>query len=240
MSTVIEEGEHRIDRASQRMLQGLVEFEVRTTSELCEVAELSQNNQVIYRMENHLKPAGLVEELERSSRWGSSSGARRFVLSRTGNLWIEEHEEEMGGVVTVEEMRVGVREAVETAESARSSVQNYRKKVSRLKGRVEEAEETAEDAKRAIEKEQSHDKIARDKAGEAWKQADSVSRDVNGLEGNLGALRSRVSDLEEENEKLEGRLEAIEKKLNEVIDTQNEIVRERSREGGFFAWLFGR
>jgi hypothetical protein len=103
---------------------------------LRERADFSENSQVFYRMERYLIPAGLVEEAARTN----DDEPRQFRLTDEGSLWLEQNTDEIATPATRDEMRELAREGYEAGTSARESVQNYRKKVSRIKNRLEDVE----------------------------------------------------------------------------------------------------
>ncbi|MDN4015169.1 hypothetical protein QX233_22230, partial [Chryseobacterium gambrini] len=71
MVETLEKDGHRIDRASQVMLRALNGDEEWVRGQtLREAADLSQNGQVFYRMEEHLLPTGLAQEAARRERNG--------------------------------------------------------------------------------------------------------------------------------------------------------------------------
>ena len=141
MSEVLPEQDARIDRESKLMLQALRGGEWMRGLKLRRAADLGENRQVFYRMEKHLLPAGLVEEAARES----SDEVRRFRLTRHGEKWVEDQGEELLKPETREEIREYAFEGYKAGTSAQDSVQNYRKKLHRLKQRVERAEETVEE-----------------------------------------------------------------------------------------------
>ena len=84
MAETLEKDGNRIDRASQvilRALNGGDEW-VRGKT-LREAADLSQNGQVFYRMEEHLIPSGLTQEAARTERNGRVE-PRQFRLTEEG------------------------------------------------------------------------------------------------------------------------------------------------------------
>ena len=141
MSEVLPEQDARIDRESKMMLQALRGGEWMRGLKLRRAADLGENRQVFYRMEKHLLPAGLVEEAARES----NDEVRRFRLTRHGEKWVEDQGEELLKPETREEIREYAFEGYKAGTSAQDSVQNYRKKLHRVKQRVERAEETVEE-----------------------------------------------------------------------------------------------
>ena len=98
------------------------------------VADLSENTQVFYRMENYLKPSRLVVEATRAEK----RDVRQFRLTEEGAEWVEELAEEIVAPANREEIAKLAHEGYKTGTSAKESVQNYRKKVNRVKNRLDE------------------------------------------------------------------------------------------------------
>lgn len=136
MSRVLWADENRVDRGSQLMLTRLRGQGWVYAGRLRERADFSENSQVFYRMERYLMPAGLVEEAARTD----DEEPRQFRLTDEGSLWLEQNTDAIATPATREEMRELAREGYEAGTSARESVQNYRKKVSRIKNRLEDVE----------------------------------------------------------------------------------------------------
>lgn len=213
MSQVVEKGEYRVDRASQKILWALKGAGWTYGRPLRRAAELSQNTQVFYRMEQHLIPSGLVEEAERPDRDDGLEEPRQFRLTREGQQWVAEHAEELASPVTRAETQEMAREASEAAESARASVQNYRKQVHELKQRVSALEELVE-------------------------RVSSLEGTVEYQGGSIDGLRSKkanTSDVEELEERLSGRLSefeadhaAFEEKVDQGFENAGETFADLS------------
>lgn len=239
--------ENRIDRASQRMLRGLAESEVLNTTELRHRTDLSQNAQVSHRLENHLIPAGLVDEIEREARPGGTKDVRRFRLTTDGHEWVAERSEELDEVVTIEEVRAAAREARSDASSAKDSVQSYRRKVYQLKCQVDEVGEDIEELEEWKEnqvmttdmmwaryKETLREDQICDVVDERLNEAlESVAEhaEVQEMNGRIAELESVVGDLESE-------LGVMREKLG-VLEEELATVRKES-ERGFWDRLLSR
>lgn len=126
----------RVDKPSQKVLTRLNTNDWVHTGDLQDAAELSQNTQVLYRMEKHLIPAGLVEEADRPN----TDYPRQFRLTKAGERFIREHSKEIAQPTDLLETQKMASEALNEASSAKQSVQDYRKKLYRLKQRIEEVE----------------------------------------------------------------------------------------------------
>lgn len=203
MSKTLEKDGSRIDRASQLILEALNgDKEWARGKRLREAAELSQNTQVFYRVEEHLEPAGLVEEAARTGREGYVE-PRRFRLTDEGKEWVTEQASALAVPATREETQKKAGAAYEVAESARSSVQNYRKKVSRVKKRVEELD----------------------------KAVAEIGNRQQGTEMHQVTVSRRSSDNEEGLEELTERVEELERSIGDLEDETSSMMR-RTREAG--------
>ena len=227
MSRVLWADEKRIDRGSQLMLTRLRGEGWVYAGRLRERADFSENAQVFYRMERYLMPAGLVEEAARTD----DDEPRQFRLTDEGSLWLEQNTDAIATPATREEMRELAREGYEAGTSARESVQNYRKKVSRIKNRLEdvEAEVHEIDDKQesnvttlTIQSERSKDnrersKEAKDAVADLQDQMDTraASDDMERLSDDVRAIERTLS--------------SVEGKLDGVVRQQADAERDRAR-----------
>jgi hypothetical protein len=204
MSRVLWADENRVDRGSQLMLTRLRGEGWVYAGRLRERAEFSENSQVFYRMERYLMPAGLVEEAARAD-----DEPRQFRLTDEGSLWLEQNTDAIATPATREEMRELAREGYEAGTSARESVQNYRKKVSRVKNRLEDVEaevdeigdqQESNNTSLSIQSERSKDnrqrsKETKDAVADLQEQMDTraASDDVEQLRDDVSALQDALS-----------------------------------------------
>ncbi len=243
-------GENRVDRASQWMLGALVEADVLNTTELRWKTDLSQNAQVSHRLENHLIPSGLVEEIGREARPGGTKDVRRFQMTSDGREWVADHAETLAEPATIEEMREAAREARSDAASAKESVQSYRRKVHRLKRRVEDVEGEVEE----LEDWRSSQVMTTDMMWARYKEAlreDQVygaidERLTEALEpvadrSDVRATNEQVAELVTTVERLEGELETMKRLEDEVETLRAELDEVREEvDRGFWDRLLSR
>jgi hypothetical protein len=205
MSSVLWADEKRVDRGSQLMLTRLRGEGWVYGGRLREVADFSENSQVYYRMERYLMPAGLVEEAARTD----DEESRQFRLTDEGSLWLEQNTDEIATPATRDEMRELAREGYEAGTSARESVQNYRKKVSRIKNRLEDVEAEVHEisdkqesnvTSLSIQSERSRDnrersKETKDAVADLQDQMDTraASDDVERLRDDVSALQETLA-----------------------------------------------
>lgn len=223
MSDVIKlDDGNRIGRPSQKILMCLKPTDWVQTGTLRKTAEVSQNSQVMYRVEEHLIPAGLVEEQKRRTE----QDTRRFRLTRSGEAWVEAHRSEIGTPATREETQELAHHAAEEAQSAKSSVQRYRKKVHRLKqrlGELEDVEERIESIETSIEyhsgslnglRERKADEKDLEELQEQLTASEQQREDafdhhrqrLDGLEMGIDEVREEIAQLRQENEQLRSEL----------------------------------
>lgn len=199
--------ENRIDRASQKLLTRLSTSNWLYGSNLRRAAELSQNTQVFYRMEEHLIPAGFVEEKEREHERGSGFHERRqFRLTAKGHQWLDDHEYEVAVPKSRPETQEMAYEAQETAESAKNSVQSYRKKLHRLKDKVEESFE---------------------KVGNHLQQHDKRLMEVESRSANT---KHRTKRLSEDLEEVGDRVENVERKRENLAELSADRFNDQQTE----------
>lgn len=141
MTPPLQNGEFKIDRPSQIILGALRDSDWSYAGPLRDAADLDQNAQVFYRMEQYLSPAGFVEEQDRADQPPGYEEPRQFRLTAQGAEWVENHAAEIATPATRLETQQMARDAHDTAESAHSSVQSYRKKLYRLRQHVEDVDD---------------------------------------------------------------------------------------------------
>lgn len=239
MSQTLHTGEYRIDRPSQIILGGLNTDEWMFGEPLREAADLGQNQQVFYRMDTHLLPAGLVEEKPREDRSPGYEQARQFRLTDRGAEWVDDHAGEIARPATREETQRMVTEARDDAASAKASVQNYRKKLSRMKRHVEDIREDVAE----VDRRHAHDyeEIAHlGRVGEkAHNRAHENQRAINELREALDdhATVETVDDLRDDVNTDERALTTLEDNLNELAQQQAEAHQSRARLRQIATWI---
>ena len=219
MNEVLWAGEYRIDSRSQRILRALRGGDWVYGGELRKAADLSENTQVFYRMENYLKPSGLVVEAARAEE----RDARQFRLTEEGAEWVEEHAEEIVAPSTREEIAELAHEGYKAGTSAKESVQNYRKKVNRVKNRLDE---TREEVAEIADQQESDDTTL----GVLWQRSED-NRDRS--KRNSGRLDSMEEDAEawattEDVEGVSESVSRVEQRLSSVENKQAGIVRQQA------------
>lgn len=234
MSTGPQATDVRVDTESQLMLRALIEAEEEWVRGLAlrRAADLSENRQVFYRMERYLIPAGLVEESARES----SEELRLFRLTTRGEQWVEEHAEVVFTPATREEIRRYAREGYEAGTSAKESVQNYRKKLNRIKNRVDAMREEVT----AIGDQQEKDDLTltlvsnrsndtRERSKRNTDQIEALQDDVERLADAIEARApvGHVDTVSEDLTSVERRLATVEAKQAGVARQQGETERAR-------------
>jgi hypothetical protein len=227
MTSVLWADEKRVDRGSQLMLTRLRGQGWVYAGRLRERADFSENSQVFYRMERYLMPAGLVEEAARTD----DEELRQFRLTDEGSLWLEQNTDAIATPATREEMRELAREGYEAGTSAKESVQNYRKKVSRIKNRLEDVETEVHEigdkqesnaTTLSIQSERSKDNRQRSKQTEDAVADLQEQMDTRAASDDMERLRDDVSALQEA-------LNSTQRQLDGVTRQQATDERTRAR-----------
>lgn len=225
MSEVLWVDGYKIDRASQKILRELRGGAWCYGSTLREAADLAENTQVFYRMENYLEPSGLVLEAARVD-----DEARQFQLTEAGEEWVERNAETVLGPETREEVAEMAAEGYEAGTSAKESVQKYRKKVNRLKNRLDETRENVrgledqeESQERTLDVLWQRSEDNRDRSKESRERIQGLEEQIEGR-----ASAGRVSGIEESAAKVEERLRLVEERQGGLARQQAERERERA------------
>ena len=218
---------YRIDGPSQRMLRALRGGEWQYSATLRDAADLEDNRQVSYRVEEYLGPAGLVLE---AARQEPEKEARRFKLTDEGEAWVEAHAEELLAPTDREEIAELAQQGYTEGTEAKDSVQGYRKKLSRYKSQVEEVREQLNHIQNhhdeyfnrvsSVEKE-SEDSRARSKEA---KQGVKELREAVGERATI----ERVESMGEDVSSVERRLTAVENKQAGLAREQAGMARIRA------------
>jgi VIT1/CCC1 family predicted Fe2+/Mn2+ transporter len=227
MSNVLWADNNRVDRGSQLMLARLRGEGWVYGGRLREVADFSENTQVFYRMERYLMPAGLVEEQQRAD----GDEPRQFRLTDTGSAWLDDHTAEIATPATREEMRELAREGYEAGTSAKESVRNYRKKVSRIKNRVDDVEDEVEDIASKQATDDTTLTILSERSKDNRARSQETKEAVAGLQEEM-KTRAATDDLErlsDDVRSIEETLSTIEGKLAGVVRQQAASERTRTQ-----------
>jgi flagellar biosynthesis chaperone FliJ len=234
MSTERQPTDVRVDTESQLMLRALIEAEEEWVRGLAlrRAADLSENRQVFYRMERYLIPAGLVEESARES----SEELRLFRLTTRGEQWVEEHAEVVFTPATREEIRRYAREGYEAGTSAKESVQNYRKKLNRVKNRVDAMRDEVASVSDQQEKDDLTLTLVSNRSNDTRERSKRNTDQIGALQDDVERLadaveaRAPIEQVDTVSEKLtsaEQRLQTLEAKQAGVARQQGETERAR-------------
>lgn len=211
---------YKVDGPSQQILRALRGGGWVSSGALRDAADLEDNRQVSYRMENHLGPAGLVLEAVRDDPERES---RKFKLSEEGEVWVEDHAEELLAPTTREEIADLAQQGYKEGTEAKESVQNYRKKLSRYKNQVENVREQLEHI--------------RDHHDEYFNRVRSVEKESEDSRERSKEAKQGVKELREAvgtratNESVEGvseNVSVVERRLATVEDKQAGLAREQA------------
>jgi hypothetical protein len=218
---------YKIDGPSQRMLRALRGGDWHYSATLRDAAELEDNRQVSYRMEQYLGPAGLVLEAVREE---PEKEARRFKLSDEGEAWVEDHAEELLAPTDREEIAELAQQGYTEGTEAKDSVRGYRKKLSRYKNQVEEVREQLNHIQN------HHDEYFRRVSSVEKESEDSRERSKEAKQGveelrEAVEARATIESMEGVSENVSGverRLMTVENKQGGLAREQAEMARIRS------------
>lgn len=224
---MLPEQEVRVDTESKLILHELQGEDWVRGLDLRRAADLDENRQVFYRMENYLLPAGLVEEQAREN----STEMRWFRLTREGRNWVDAHADELRLPTTREEIQEYAAEGYEAGTSAKESVQNYRKKVNRLKRRVERAEGTVEEVEDDQRETNKDVEYLRERSQAVRKRSIGNNNRLDSLEDDVEerATINRVDELRDDVSGVERRLTTLEDKHAGMARQQALREREGAR-----------
>lgn len=225
MSEILQNKEVRIDNQSQLMLWQLRNGEWERALTLRRAANLKENRQVFYRMENYLIPAGLVEEHPREN----PDELRRFRLTERGVDWVENRGKKLKMPTTHEQIQKYALEGYEAGTDAKESVQNYRKKLHRLKRRVERAEDDIEEVEDDQRENDKDVQYLRERSQAVRKRSIRNNNWLDSLQDEVDeqARIETVEDLKESVSRIEQRLRVVEDKQGRGVRQQ--ALRERER-----------
>lgn len=231
MPAEIEHKGHKLDDIAQKILVALYEGQTLTTSELREWTEAKNNQIVKYRIDEHLRPAGLVvKNGEKKVRNGAHPSYVWKLSYPDGREWVDAHLEELEEPKTFEEVHEIAQSAHEAAQTAMDRVQDmeggrgYVEKVRQelegylddladLEDMVETAENAAENARAAYNQTQENQRDAAQAADDARRQADLIG-------GEIDSLRRDIDELESEHE---DRADRLAERIEEVEDRQRDL-----------------
>ena len=192
---------------------------------LREAADRAQNGQVFYRMEEHLLPTGLAQEAARTER-NRHVEPRQFRLTEECKEWVEEHADALAISTTREE----------AAESARSSVQNYRKKLHRVKGRVDGLDEEVEEIASAQEGMDMQQVSLSRRSQQNEERSKETTETVKELREWVSEVEDTVARLEEEAALRERRTQEESKARDEFLRADLAEVRELAERANRSWW----
>lgn len=212
----------RIDAASQKILIRLREGGWTYTGDLREAAELSQNSQVLYRLEEYLIPAEFVRESDRTRE----DDPRRFQMTGAGQMWVDNRAETLAHPASREETQEMAYEALQEAQSAKDSVQSYRQKVHTIRDHVDGVDEAVEQAAKEFRSAERSAKHAKSDAREAKSRSRKASNKVEKMDDRLQAVEH---DQQQSEESFENRLDAHESAIRDLRQENDELREETER-----------
>lgn len=155
---------------------------------------------------------------------------RRFRLTEAGKAWVENRGKKLKMPTTHDQIQKYALEGYEAGTDAKESVQNYRKKLHRLKRRIERAEEDVETIEESEDQntkqvqyldERTQAVRGRSKRNNNWLHDLQEEVDDRETIGGVDEVRESVSDVE-------GRLRTVESKQAGMVRQQAETERSRA------------
>lgn len=232
--------ERSLDRESELILLALKDG-AETTSDIEDATGIAQRGKLHYRAEN-----ALSDLVSRETEDATGAVQRTtWSLTEAGEDYVEEHQQDLAMPQTIDEVRDILMEAADDASTAKESVQNYRRKVHRLKERqdtikdalgaswddldnttivTEDALETTQDYFESELRRYRNEAQSTVKA-EVREQTEPFQDDVNELDQDLDELDQDLDDLASQLhrvakavEEREDRIDALESRLAAVED----------------------
>lgn len=147
-----------------------------------------------------------------------------------GERWVDAREERLKAPVSRRETQQMAREAVDEAESAKESVRNYRKKLSRVKSDADDLKEQGRWVTGLAEENTDHlDEVE----SMIWEDREDI-RDLRNSKVDVKDSRERIrsakQDLREENRELRETIRTLDDTVQESIEAlreENTALRER-------------
>jgi polyhydroxyalkanoate synthesis regulator phasin len=222
---------YKIDRPSQRMLLYLYRNGPSEAKELCDWVGVNQNQQIHYRADEYLIPAGLVKV--RPQHTNHEWAPLVYALTERGRKSFEDGNglELMDTIRTVEDVMAATEEAAENASSAKQSVQNYRRKIYDMNRKFDNKCDDLESELAALKTDVSANHPTHQ---DVDTQSYRAARDVH--EETIATVEGLLTDLREELispndvEPLEGRVSELEDLLeNARVEMITRIESTESR-----------
>ena len=222
MSSKLASNADRIDEISQVLLQVLRDRGgTSPAAPLRDAAGLDQNQQVHYRMNEYLIPAGLAEKAsEKQEQPGGRKDAIVYRLRDEGREWLREHGEDI-------ERAVDAAKVVESLERTRETVGDFSSRMDRLENKYRSRTDTIT---------RHSDRIGnnRRKISDVGDQIDSLAQEshVENMNKRLNqVIRSQNSLANERVERLEEQVDELEAEVRqlrgEAVES-DEIIQDES------------
>lgn len=182
MGDRIEVGEHVVDRLSQKMLVALDDGPKKAT-ELLDQADIDNYGKLSHRMDQHLLPAGLVDEMHTVSR--------KFRITDSGREFVQEHRLEVRTLDEVAEVALNNKNRAESISGTLGSLSSRVDDLEKTK-RVEPVAESLEDMRQALflPAENRYNSIEKDR----WLAEENMQQ-IGQLQGEMNSLQRRVDNL---------------------------------------------
>lgn len=181
--------------------------------------------QIHYRLTEKLSE--YVQKDSETENPGAARSTTLWNLSTAGEEKLESDSINEDKIETFNGLAEAAEEARRDSESAKSSVQQYRKKVSRIEGRLNSLKESIGETWSGME---DVDLLTRDDKEELKADYTELEADLKSLEKSLDSVETDVEELETEHiDYLEGAVENLEDKLAQIRRRNNELKRENRK-----------
>jgi archaellum component FlaC len=220
----------RIDEISQVLLQVLRDRGgTSPAAPLRDAAGLDQNQQVHYRMNEYLIPAGLAEKAsEKQEQPGGRKDAIIYRLRDEGREWLRENGEDI-------ERAVDAAKVVESLERTRDTVGDFKSRMDRLEKKYRSRTDTiarhsdrmGNNRRKISEVEDQMDSLAQtNRVEEMNERLNQVIRGHNSLSSDrVEQLEERVDELEAEVKQLRGEAAESDEIIQDESEARDEFLR---------------
>jgi chromosome segregation ATPase len=183
----------------------------------------------------------VIKDSERENA-GSIPSTTLWRLSTKGQKKLESVEITDGDeteIETFEELSEIASEASRDAESAKSSVQKYRKKLSRVDGRVTSIKEATEEPWSELEGDSVTILTDNDK-DELTANQDRLERDIGNVEADITNVRENINDIQTTASEQSKHISILDRKVAELVEEKNELNQKVEKQSERIDELEGR
>jgi methyl-accepting chemotaxis protein len=207
--------------------------------EMAKKSEYSKQ-QVHYRLTQKFKK--YVEKDSEVENSGAIPSTSLWRLSEEGKEKLSEvslRDEDEDKIETFEELSEVAEQASRDAESAKSSVQKYRKKLSRIDSRVTSIKEATEEPWSGLEGDSVTILTDNDK-DELTANQDRLERDIGNVEADITNVRENINDIQTTASEQSKHISILDRKVAELVEEKNELNQKVEKQSERIDELEGR